>query len=261
MALLSRYLAISFGYGQINLVVMALLAGTGLWLARKPALAGGLWALAVSLKVYPLVLAPAFFPKAHRKGLFWAFAVGAMVGALPLLFFGPSLGLQLYREFLQALESKGLPVDSHNQSIVALLLRIFTDQTFKLQGVAHTSWTMLSLSPSFVRLAALALGGILTVITWRRALQKQAFLAAAAFSILFLSHIVWKDYLLFLFFPLAEIFQNSSRKKSLWVAGLFLGLVTLSSPDILGPPVASRLDALCIHLWAAVLVWIAWLKK
>lgn len=264
MVLLSRYLAISFGYGQINLVVMALMGFAGLWLSRRPALAGGFWALAVSLKVYPLVFAPAFLPRENRRGILWAMLAGASILALPLLVFGLELGLQLYREFFAALQSKGLPLDSHNQSLAALFLRIFTEQTFKLQGVADTSFTLLSLSPALVSGFALAVGVALTAITWRAAFRlrtSECFLSAAAFSIIFLSHIVWKDYLLFLFFPLAEIFHNSSRKKSWWVAGTFLALITLASPAIASPAVASRLDAVCIHFWAAVLVWASWLKK
>jgi hypothetical protein len=262
IALLSRYLAISFGYGQINLVVMGLLAGAGAWLARRPSLAGGLWAVAVSLKVYPLVFAPAFLPKENRRGILGAALVGVGILLLPFLVWGPALAAQLYGEFFLALQSKGMPVDSHNQSFHALLLRLFTDQPFKLQGVEHVQWTILSLPPSLVSGFALALGGILSAITWLKASRKpESYLAAATFCILFLSHIVWKDYLLFLFFPLAEIFRASSLRKSCLVAGGFLALVTLSSPDILGPPTASRLDAACIHLWAAVLVWWAWLKK
>src|SRR5689334_23220345 len=45
--LLSRYLAVTFGYGQINLVVIALMSGAMASLKPKPGLSGTLAALAV----------------------------------------------------------------------------------------------------------------------------------------------------------------------------------------------------------------------
>ena len=88
-----------------------------------------------------------------------------------------------------------------------------------------------------------------------------AALSALAFSILFLSHIVWKDYLLFLYFPLSEVLRRLPKKQAWLLAGVFLFLVTFSSPDLVGHPLSTRLDAACIHSWAAALVWWAWWKK
>lgn len=264
MAVLCRYLANSFGYGQINLIVMGLLALAGLWLARRPQRAGGVWALAVSLKVYPVVFAPAFFPKESRKGILAAAAAGSAILLLPFLVFGPSLAIQLYGEFFTALESKGMPLHSHNQSITALLLRLFTDQSFHLHSVGDTQWTLLALPQGAVVATAWAFGAVFTALSWLRAKDRrsgEAFLSAAAFSIIFLSHIVWKDYLLFLFFPLAEVFRRYPRRQAVMIAVAFLLPITLSSPDIVGFKAATRLDAACIHLWAAILVWIAWWRK
>lgn len=263
MVLLTRYLAISFGYGQINLVVMALMSGVGLWLTSRPLRAGAVWALVASLKVYPLVLAPAFFSRA-RRGIFAAFLAGLALFLLPFAFWGPTLGLQLYQEFLQGLQSKGMPLESHNQSLLAFLLRLFTEQEFRLQNIGQLNWSLASFPPGYVKAVALGVGLTFTAASWLRAIRRRtndALLSAAAFSIIFLSHIVWKDYLLLLFFPLAEIFRGSERKASFLLAGAFLILVTFSSPDFLGAAAAAKLDAACIHLWAAVLVWCVWLKK
>jgi hypothetical protein len=264
MALLSRYLAVSLGYGQINLVVMGLLALAGIWVARRPRRAGAVWALAVSLKVYPAAFAPAFFPKQSRRGTLAGAGVGLAILLLPFLVFGPALALQLYGEFFIALESKGMPLHSHNQSITALLLRLFTDQSFHLHSVGDTQWTLLALPQAAVVALSWLIGAGLTVATWLRAKERlsgEAFLSAAAFSIIFLSHIVWKDYLLFLFFPLAEVFRRYPRRQAMMIAVAFLLPITLSSPDIIGFKAATRLDAACIHLWAAILVWIAWWRK
>ncbi len=268
MLLLTRYLTITFGYGQVNLVVVALLAGAGRWLEKNPAAAGGFWALATSVKVFPAVFAPAFFggPRGGWRGLrgLW---VGALVGAgialTPFVFFGWDLGWALYGEFLGALQSKGLPLHSNNQSFVAFFSRLFTDASFPLHAVWEVKWTLLALPPALVRGVALVIGILLALLSWKRARERgtEAYLAAAAFCILFLSHIVWKDYLLFLFFPLREIFSRWPVRRS-WIFGsALLLLVTLSAHDAVGAQVSTRLDAACIHLWIAVLVWGAWWKK
>lgn len=263
MVLLSRYLSITFGYGQIQLFVMVMMAGAGIWLVRRPQVAGALWALAVSVKVYPAVFAPAFLPKPQRKGVVAAVAVGTLLLLWPLLVFGPTLGLHLYGEFLGAIQSKGLPLHSHNQSWSALFLRLFTDQSFYLHSVGEIRWAFLTLPPALVKAAAFLLGTLLTIVSWRSAFRRNdaaAFLAAAAFSFLFLSHLVWKDYFLFLFFPLADLFRRAPRRAAVAVALLFLAMVTLSAPDVVGHFLSTRLDGACIHLWAAVLVWGAWLR-
>ncbi len=266
MALLTRYLAITFSYGQINLMIIGLLALVG-WLARRGSLrlAGTLWAFATGLKVYPVVLAPFFFPRARWRAGEGAALCFALFFLLPFVAFGLDLGLALYGEFFAAVRAKGLPTHSHNQSIAALLLRLLTPQEFYLHAVGPAWWGIADLPVPFLRALAWVIGGVLVMLTWWRVREREwaveAALSAATFSILFLSHIVWKDYLLFLYFPLREIFARWPRKHSWWLASIFVAMITVSSPDLVGHPVSTKLDAACIHLWAAVLVWIAWWKK
>jgi hypothetical protein len=287
MALLTRYLAITLSYGQINLVVMGLLILTGS-LARRGKFhpAGSAWALATSLKVYPVVLAPFFFPRDRWKAFLGALVGGTLLLLLPCLLFGFGLGIELYGEFFEALRSKGLPLHSHNQSIAALLLRFFTRQPFYLQAIGQLTWGVADLPEPLLRGAALLIGGGLSYLSWRKAVSRglvpAAALSAAAFSILFLSHIVWRDYFLFLYFPLTEGFGRWTRRKAFVVAGLYFVVLTFSSPDVLqvlfsplgdgfahamlterstiGHALSVRMDGCCIHLWAALLVWWAWWK-
>lgn len=265
MLLLTRYLANSFGYGQINLVVMAILFLAGYCLRKRPAGAGAAWAVATGFKVYPAIFAPMFLPAGQRRGFFWGAGAGALLLLLPFVVFGPALGLQLYGEFLEALRAKGSPLHSHNQSFTALFLRLFSGQGFELHGVGETNWSVFAVPEGLLRAAAYGVGGALVLLSWRKALRQPArvsgLLSAGAFSVIFLSHIVWKDYLLFLYFPLTELFSRLPRRRAYLLAGLFLALVTLSSMDVVGAALSSRLDAACIHLWAAVLVWTAWIRN
>jgi hypothetical protein len=233
-------------------------------LGRRITGAGALWAVAVSVKIYPVVFAPAFFSRRNWRGIPGAAASGIFLLVLPAIFYGPREALNLYHDFFRMLGVKGFPLHSHNQSFSALLQRLFTDSTFHLQSVADVSWTLWALPPALLKALALVTGMGFSFLSWKKVWRQGdawGFLSAAAFSILFLSHIVWKDYLLFLFFPLKQYFEDSNRKQSLALAIPFLLLVTLSGPNLVGAPLATRLDAACIHLWAAVLVWIAWLRK
>lgn len=263
MALLTRYLTISFFYGQINLPVLALLSGAGAFLASRAAWAGAFWALATSIKVYPAVFAPAFLPKGRRRGAIVGVAAGLLILLLPFLFFGTQLGLDLYQQFFEALRQKGMPLHSHNQSFSALMLRTLTDDHFYLHAVGDEKWTLLKLPPALVRALALALGAALSALAWKKALRGKpaSALSATSFSILFLSHIVWKDYSLLLFFPLVELFGRMPLRRAVQLGAVCLALITLSSPDIVGHPLSTRLDAACIHLWVAVLVWAVWMRQ
>lgn len=266
MAVLTRYLAITFNYGQINLVVLGLLALAGReGLRGRWANGGAAWAIASGLKVYPLALGPLFLPRARWGAYAAALLAFLLLAALPFLAFGPSLGGQLYSEFLGALESKGLPLHSHNQSIAAFLQRVFTSQEFYLHAVGPMRWGVLELDPNMLRGVAWLIGGLLVALSWLRAWRRghdpASCLSAGAFSILFLSHIVWKDYLLFLYFPLRELFGRLGKNEA-WALGIaVVALITASSPDLVGHPLATRLDAACIHLWAAGLVWAVWWRR
>lgn len=266
LVVLSRYLAISFGYGQINLIVIGILALAGFYLRRaKSGGAGAAWAVATGFKVYPAVFAPLFLPRGRWRGFAVGMATGSGLLLLPFVVFGPTLALQLYGEFLEALRAKGLPLYSHNQSIPALLLRFLGGQPFYLQAVGDLDWSIAAWPVVYVRALAYAIGGMLAALSWRKARREPAAvdtaLSAGAFSVIFLSHIVWKDYLLFLYFPLRELFAAWPRRRSFLLAGALVAVITLSSMDVVGAPLATRFDAAGIHLWAGVLVWLAWIRK
>lgn len=262
LLLLLRYLMISLSYGQINLVVMLLLWGAGHNLTRRVNVSASLWGLATSIKVYPGIFFPAYFYQKNYRGFFIAFLAGLFLLALPFFLWGSEVSWQLYRDFFASLESKGIPLHSHNQSFTALFMRLFTDQIFYLHAIDYTKWTLLALPIPFVRLFSLLFGVALSFYSWRLALRRGPadFLSAMAFSMLFLSHIVWKDYLLFLYFPLSLVLPRMQGKIR-WIFGAaFALLATISSMDVVGAPLAMRMDAACIHLWGAILVWIAWCK-
>ena len=260
--LLTRYLSVNFGYGQINLVVLALMILVSVLLERKKVSAGAVWAIACLTKVFPLVQGVDFLVRRAWRELALAVAVVCGIAALTVGFWGWDTALALHREFISALGAKGLPLHSHNQSIAALLLRLTTNEVFELHTVAYVHWGLVILPPWLTKIIAFGLGATLAFLGWRRAVQRNLpwdSCAAALFTVLFLSHLVWKDYFIFLFVPLYQILE---RKPRYWkiLAAVFLALVTLSSRDIVGPYGSAFLDAAGVHLWAAVIVWWGWLR-
>lgn len=266
VALLTRYLQITLGYGQINLLLIGLLALVGRWIFTSSSAASAIFTLAVSLKIYPLVLAPAFGP-----GLSWkwrpilvGFLTGIFLLLLPFIFYGFDRSVFLYEEFFRTLSLKGFPTHSHNQSFHALATRLFQDKIFYLHAVGPVNWSIVDLPPLLIRAISLLIGIPLAILSWRKALKEKqgaSYLAATSFCILFLSHIVWKDYFLFLYFPLVQIFLTQEKRRSLLLAALFLSFITLSSHDLVGGEISTRLDGACIHLWAAILIWWGWMRR
>ncbi len=261
--ILNRYFAINFGYGQINPLVLFLVFITSLTLKQKQShLAAVSWPLASILKVYPLVQGLEFIQQKRIKELLISFGVFIIFLILPLLVWGKTLALGLHFQFFQALQSKGLPIDSGNQSLSALAVRLFTDQSFQLHPLGEFRWGWILLPEAFVKFFPITIGIVFTIFSWRTAWKRSDFFDGAAafgFSLLFLSHIVWKDYFIFMIFPLVQIIQNKPKKRK-WILGVYLCLVYLSSPEILSHQVSARLDALSIHFFAAFWIWVFWLR-
>lgn len=267
VVLLMRYFIINFFYGQVNLVLLALLVFAVLSSQKKPRLSAVAWGVASIWKLFPALfgfthLCLAWKEKKLQPLQAWLVGGTAVVALvlLPFLLWGSEISLQLYREFLLALEAKGLPLNSHNQSFLALLMRLFTTQVFELHSVAYVKWGLYEIAPPILKLISYSLMLVLSGFAWKKAYERGSqwdFLCATCFSILFLSHIVWKDYFTFLFPPIVALFGLKTKRA--YKLLVIFGLLTLfSSPDLIGHPRSAFLDACCIHFWGAVLVFGGW---
>ena len=260
--ILTRYLAINFSYGQVNLVILALMVLVATLLERKKISAGIVWAVATLTKVFPAVQIIDFILRRRYRDLALAATVMVAAASFTIGFWGWDTALSLHQQFFSALGSKGLPLHSHNQSLAAFFSRLFTQEIFELHSVEHVRWGWLPFSAGAAKGCALVIGALLSVVSWRKAAVRELpwdFCAAALFTVLFLSHLVWKDYFIFLFIPLFQILEAKEKMWRLVVVG-FLLLITLSSRDVIGAYGAAFLDAASVHLWAAILVWWGWLR-
>ncbi len=258
---LNRYLAINFGYGQINPLLLLMVFVTSRSLALNKSWAALTWPLASILKVYPLVQGIEFLHRRRWRELALAAAMFLLLLFLPFVFWPVDLAIELHRQFFQALEAKGLPTDSGNQSLLALFVRFFTLQPFQLHPFGEVQWGFATISRDLLSVAFFAVAGISLFFTWKKAIARKLALDSAAamgFSLIFLSHIVWKDYFIFLLFPLVQFLE---LKPARWkgIIGVYLAMVYLSSPEIITHYWSARLDAINIHYWAAIWIWVHWL--
>jgi hypothetical protein len=145
--------------------------------------------------------------------------------------------------------------------LLALFVRFFTLQPFQLHPFGEVQWGFATISRDLVSVAFFAVAGISLFFTWKKAIARKLALDSAAamgFSLIFLSHIVWKDYFIFLLFPLVQFLE---LKPARWkgIIGVYLAMVYLSSPEIITHYWSARLDAINIHYWAAIWIWVHWL--
>lgn len=264
---LLRYFVINLRYGQVNLLILcAILLCSSQWQKRKTKgdfLGGVGLALTGILKLFPFLQTLEPIARRRWRSLAFSFGSGILVMLLPFLFWGWETTIALYASYPSQLESKGIPIYTHNQSFLALLYRLFGGEEFYSFAVGAANWTITTIPKSSLKLVATALGMTIAAVAWWKSYRRQStidFASATVFSFLFLSHIVWKPYFIFLLPPLWQVL--SSKKTRFQTVALILCLVLgpLSSPDIWGVPTSRIFEAASTHLISAFVLFILWLQ-
>ncbi|MBL7856244.1 MAG: DUF2029 domain-containing protein [Cyclobacteriaceae bacterium] len=140
--------------GQINCLVLLLSMLFIFFLSDKPILAGCFLALAIWIKVYPLVLLlPALFSKEGRKSIVSCFMLGILI---PLILW-PWIPLEQYGTFVNKLNVMSDFSSGHiiNQSVIGFLLRL------SLSYGEMISWPNIFSIPLFCKIINLLLFGVL----------------------------------------------------------------------------------------------------
>jgi hypothetical protein len=285
LLVVTRPILIDFRYGNVNsfLLILGLhflldLNATDGHLYVNGRRRGSLFGAFAFLKI--LFLPAAALTVAQKK---WkaldAFIFGMIViTVLPLVIFGfstthsvPDYFFGLYGKWWAALQSKGLPLETHNQSVLAFLFRILggvPSRSLYLGGKEiQLGWAILNEAQIFwiFRIFILGIGllggGVLWKIYGLTRLpepdqRKLLHLGMFFLSLLWLpSHLIWKPYFL-LGFPaiLVAIESLMQKKATIWIFFL-AGLTLFSGLDLLGPQLATQAEAWCIHLW----IYFVWL--
>ncbi len=262
--ILSRYATINFYYGQVNLLVLMLSISSHQLHQRK----NSLWAAAILatntiIKIFPGLYVVNWFIEKKWKLILCYSSFLFLILMSPFLIHGFTSGMELYRDMLGALAHKDFTLYSHNQSIQAFIARFLSGQSFDLFSVARVNWSIAAWPEIWIKLSAFSIGLGLSFLAWRKAARRGLpwdGLSAFFFTFLFISPLVWKTYFIFLFPVWLQIFYHF--EKAIFKKGEFYGFVLVTfflSPDVVGFPLATRLDALCIHLWGAAITLKLWL--
>lgn len=269
-----RSIWIDLRYGQVNLLILsvaiwALLSfskpSSGTRSERLVFLSWMALGVAAISKLYPLaLLAIPFFRfqkgKWERKNLLalgGATLGSVMVLALPFIF-AQGEGSFLFREWLDALGRRGFPTDTHNQSFLAFLHRMFSGENFyslTLGGVP-LQMDIFTLSPSTIHAIGLvfSLGIAVFFIKSIRKMEDEDLSSFLALSLCFLpAHLIWKSYFL-LALPLVALVAKGKYRNSVIVLG---SLLVFCSNEFLSPVAAAWIEAGSVFLWAhlAIIVW------
>jgi hypothetical protein len=296
----TRPLLIDFQYGQINVIML----GVAAWALTARFLGGPAnrwdfirWFLlgvvaGTKLILLPLLLVPwVVFAGVSSKRVTFE-RVGSCAGVLFVLFLpvlteGFSGFYSLMLSWREALLSRGMPLETHNQSISALLSRAFGIEDFRViaLGSGMTMSPLFRWSAAFVNIFGFiwTLCAGIFLLFWLVMGSKKApgYWAMIMLSLLIVpSHLVWKPYFIFSAPVAALVFQDAWIKANrvavpgrwywqrwcrrygrvILVSVLFV-VLTFSSVDFVGPVVAGRIEAASLFMLAHLLMLFLGFRK
>jgi len=275
--LLTRPLLIDFEYGQVNLFILV----ACLWallnhFQKKPSSGGDIlsWAvlaIAAIAKIFPLPLLMIPFLKnwsISREKLarekFGILLGVILVLGIPFLFEGTQEAMRLLVEWKAALQARGLPMESHNQSFAALIRHFFSGRPTPVisEGWRPIQFGFAILSEQTIELLSLAwsliTGGIM--LGWIVSGPKRdpmLWISVLLGLLILPSHLVWKPYFV-MGIPAASYLITRARES--YRLGFFLGMffiaINLTGFNFTGHAFASQMEAAAIFLIAHVFLLI-----
>lgn len=288
VVLVARPLLIDFQYGQVNLLFLcfAIFALAGLFDRRQSQSAfkvGLKWFLLATAATSKLILLPLlglpFWTRVKSKDRAQMARAGVIAGVLlvmllPLTLKGFPQWVELHRDWFQALEDRGFPRESHNQSFLAVLyhllsgvpthvLGLYAQRDFTLFNVTHFATLGPALGWSWSLIwGSLILGLLVSAKNWNQRFLQNPMQLLGQWSFLLAllilpSHLIWKPYFVFalpfVFYSVWIMWRDSSGLRLSFILTYFI-LGQILSKDILGPERAAWFEAAGAMLWAYLLV-------
>lgn len=269
--LVAKPLLIDFQYGQVNLLILGACAFAlaSLWKAKPSLTAWGALGFFAVAKLFPLPILLA--PLLHRgplgiaaRRMLMAAIGGGLALFLPIGTEGFFPGLELLWAWRDALLSKGLPLDSHNQSFAAFLWHYFSGVPTRVlflseQPVFGVAW----LSSAQIRALTMlwAAGFALVILLWLARLrsidprERERWIVVLLALLILPSHLVWKPYFV-MAYPLALHLtaQAQGRIALRWLLVVVFVGMNLSGFDFVGKSWGARLEGGAILLWSHLLL-------
>lgn len=275
----ARPILIDFQYGQVNIFIL----GICLWALwnrtshTKPGFMDAfrwfLLTLAAVSKIYPLplLLLPLIKNQAISKKRFNFERTGIALGIiliilLPAISLGFTDAMVLLKDWFIALQAKGIPTDSHNQSFVALLHHylsgnpttalildydpVYGFKLLSLQQIQVFGWLWSTFALFFI-LHWMLLAQGKSLLNWSGILVA---------SLIVPSYIIWKPYFVFTL-PVVLLairnniadWQTGQRQIPILKLLVLFGLINLTTYDFIGAQLTAALEAasvlLFVHLY------------
>ncbi len=262
----ARPLLIDLRYGNINLILLSLTLLAAIdsleWRKSRGAWAY-LWGVFSGAKLLTIPFAGVYLFRRDYRSLFLSVLGILSIWCLPFMLLSVMGGGSLSIQWSEALRSKGLPLETHNQSVFAFLARVFTETPIPslILGGREKVWGLFGFELETMKRVFLGYVWVWLVVafallfrTARARAWEATFLLASILPLA--SHLVWKPYFLFLF-PLAILVFRDERSR---VPGL-IGAVALNfASSVFLPPLGSAyFEAYCGFIWIQafwmILVW------
>lgn len=270
VVLASRFLLGNFDRLQINLLILfGCLLGCR-WLARgRPGAGGAAIGVAAAIKVLPVFFVPYFLLKRWWTALAGIVAGGVIATAAPILVFGVSRWVEYVRFWLR-LAAGGWPVRKGNQSVYAMVDRLYTHGALYWTPAAKRFKASDDPMVTVLVYGALLVIGALFVVAARRGGRSPQSPAAVveyaivlALCVLF-SPLAWKHYFVFLLLGYAVLWRaafvpdpppppdvpwgldaTERRRVAVLLAASF-ALTTLSVRGVIGKTLSLHLETLSV---------------
>ncbi len=291
--IVARPLMIDFQYGQVNTWI--LLACWAALLGRAERASSGSertssgqehllqtffewFALAVAgwAKLFPLPLLllpflPGSLTPGRRSERLGVILATVAIFGLPLVL-GFDTAWALHLDWWKALHERGLPLESHNQSLSAVLHHLFTGQPthiislYASRNLTWFHWFSLETVQKLTLAWAAISGGVLLGWLLTRRDRSTVWSALLIGGLILPSHLVWKPYFL-MAMPAALValsklsgMKPSPSRVRVWLP-LLLGfaLINLTGFDLMGLELAARLEGSGAFLVGYLMIlWAAW---
>lgn len=288
---LSRPVLIEFQYGQINLFLLgAALSALGTRLVNNPRFIALRWGVlagfaATKLFLLPLLLVPFLAVRDMKREELSRERWGTLLGfsfllLCPVLSEGFLGSLTLFQGWHGALISKGVPTESHNQSLMAFLMHYTSGEGTPILAMnfAAPVFGIAWLKPLWIQWIAIswAVLTLLTTVLWIAVgysrIERGRWAAILIALLILPSHLIWKPYFV-MGIPLAAILVHDcatewQRSKKYWkwtLALVLFGFLNLTTFDLIGYDLAARFEGAALFLWVHLglicLVWLGLVRK
>ncbi len=242
---------------QVNILLLLVCILVLIFTMRnKPILAGFLLAIAISTKVYPIILLPFLIYKQEYKTTFWTVFGLAATYFITLLYFGQG-STSLYAEWYTKQVSEGLQCIHFNQSLWSFVCGLFSD-TARFENFQYNVAALSTTQTKFVSVGIILTIALFVAIRFFRTTKGRESLATQWFIVLSFiptfSPLSWKCYFVFLTPVIILLYNKMNGTSRAWLLYIPLLLITFSSELFIGNRLSDVTEALGVITFSSLFI-------